>query len=60
VGEQVRFSQSHPVQMPNIYKATLVISQRVVLDETGEEHIEYHLIKLEAPDGPPAPLLSSV
>jgi hypothetical protein len=53
-------SQSHPVQMPKIYKATLVVSQRVVLDETGEERIEYHLIKLEAPDAPQSVLLPSV
>jgi hypothetical protein len=39
----------HPVQLPKTYQAILTVSQRVVLQEGGEEQIEYHLIRLDEP-----------
>ncbi len=42
-------SADRPAQLPRRYEATLTISQRVVLPESGEEQIEYHLLKLEEP-----------
>jgi hypothetical protein len=39
----------HPVQLPKTYLATLTISQRVALPESGAEQIEYHLLRLDEP-----------
>jgi hypothetical protein len=34
-------SSQHPVQLPKTYQATLKILQKVVVDDTGQEEIEY-------------------
>ncbi|ABD89531.1 hypothetical protein [Rhodopseudomonas palustris] len=42
-----------PAQLPKTYQATLQIMQKVVADESGHEQIDYFLVGLESPPGPP-------
>lgn len=37
---------SNPVEMPKTYEAVLTVSQKIVLEESGEEQIEYYLVRL--------------
>jgi hypothetical protein len=45
-------SNQHPAQLPKTYKATMNISQKIVLDDSGEEQIDYFLLRLDPPDDP--------
>jgi len=45
-------SSEHPVQLPGVYQAELKIQQKVVVDETGEEQIDYLLLRLDPPSEP--------
>jgi hypothetical protein len=42
-------SASKPAQLPKTYQATVTISQKIVLPESGEEEIHYHLVRLDPP-----------
>jgi hypothetical protein len=44
-------SSANPAQLPKTYKATLNISQNIVLEENGQEQVEYFLLRLDPPDG---------
>jgi hypothetical protein len=37
------------VQVPKTYQATLKILQKVVVDEAGQEQIDYFLLRLDPP-----------
>jgi hypothetical protein len=41
-----------PVQLPKTYEAVLTISQRIVLPESGQEQIEYYLVRIGDPQQP--------
>ena len=45
-------SRERPVEVPKTYQATLKILQKVVVDETGEEEIDYFLLRLDPPSEP--------
>ncbi len=40
-------NREHPAQLPKTYQATLKIAQRVAVDETGKEEIDYFLLRLD-------------
>lgn len=42
-------SSTNPAQLPKTYQATMNISQKIVLDETGEEQVDYFLLRLDIP-----------
>jgi hypothetical protein len=42
-------SSQHPVTVPKTYQATMNIMQKVVIDESGEEQIDYFLLRLDEP-----------
>ncbi|WP_425905797.1 hypothetical protein [Nitrobacter sp. TKz-YC02] len=42
-------SSQNPVQLPKVYQATLKILQKVVVDDTGQEQIDYFLVRLDPP-----------
>lgn len=42
-------SSQNPVQLPKTYQATLKILQKVVVDDTGQEQIDYFLLRLDPP-----------
>lgn len=42
-------SSQNPVQLPKTYQATLKILQKVVVDDTGQEQIDYFLVRLDPP-----------
>jgi hypothetical protein len=41
-----------PAQLPKTYQATLIVMQKIVVEESGEEQIDYFLVDLEPPPGP--------
>lgn len=45
-------SSQNPVQLPKTYQATLKILQKVVVDDTGQEQIDYFLVRLDPPSEP--------
>ena len=45
-------SSQNPVQLPKTYQATLKILQKVVVDDAGQEQIDYFLLRLDPPSGP--------
>lgn len=45
-------SSQNPVQLPKTYQATLKILQKVAVDETGKEQIDYFLVRLDPPSEP--------
>jgi hypothetical protein len=45
-------SSQRPVKVPKAYQATLKILQKVVVDEGGEEQIDYFLLRLDEPTDP--------
>jgi hypothetical protein len=42
-------SSEHPVKVPKTYQATLKIMQKVVVDDGGDEQIDYLLLRLDDP-----------
>jgi hypothetical protein len=38
------------VKVPKVYRATLKVLQKVVLDDSGQEQIDYLLLRLDDPD----------
>ena len=42
-------SSEHPVKVPKTYQATLKIMQKVVVDDDGDEQIDYLLLRLDDP-----------
>jgi hypothetical protein len=45
-------STQNPAKLPKVYRATLNIMEKIVIDDTGEEQIDYFLLRLEEPDEP--------
>jgi len=45
-------SSQRPVKVPKTYQATLNILQKVVVDDGGEEEIDYFLLRLDEPTEP--------
>jgi hypothetical protein len=52
-------SSQHPVQVPKTYQATLRILQKVVVDDAGQEQIDYFLLRLD-PSPEPGVFLSDL
>lgn len=52
-------SSQHPVQIPKTYQATLRILQKVVVDDAGQEQIDYFLLRLD-PSPEPGVFLSDL
>jgi hypothetical protein len=42
-------SSQHPVEIPKTYQATMTIMQKIVVDDSGEEQIDYFLLRLDEP-----------
>jgi len=51
-GFDVAISHAHPVQLPQRYRATLNVHEKVITEE-GEDEIAYFLLRLDPPDVPP-------
>jgi hypothetical protein len=45
-------SSQHPVKLPKTYKATMNVMQKIVVDDSGEEQIDYFLLRLDEPTEP--------
>ena len=45
-------SSANPAQLPKTYKATMNISEKIVLDDSGQEQVDYFLLRLDPPDDP--------
>jgi hypothetical protein len=45
-------STQNPAKLPKVYRATLNIMEKIVIDDTGEEQIDYFLLRLDEPDDP--------
>lgn len=45
-------SSQHPVEVPKTYQATMNIMQKIVVDEGGEEQVDYFLLRLDEPIEP--------
>jgi hypothetical protein len=43
-------SSQHPVKVPKTYQATMNIMQKIVIDDSGEEKIDYFLLGLDEPE----------
>jgi hypothetical protein len=45
-------SSQHPVRLPKTYQATLKILEKVVVDDSGQEQVDYFLLRLDEPTEP--------
>lgn len=45
-------SSQNPVKLPKTYQATMNILQKIVVDDSGQEEIEYFLLRLDEPTEP--------
>jgi hypothetical protein len=45
-------SSQHPVKIPKTYQATLKILRKVVVDDSGQEQVDYFLLRLDEPAEP--------
>jgi hypothetical protein len=45
-------SSQHPVKLPKTYQATMNILQKIVVDESGQEQVDYFLLQLDEPTEP--------